>query len=458
MPISVRRATIARDEALVTSRVAPGIRAHLTAGGIAACAFLASACSSTGAVDRIYDGRLVRGPKVSAEAYGYALQGGIAEGAGDLRRARAAYEAAVHEAPNDPGILTRLGELRCKLDPLDPAADSAFGRALKLDAAFAEARLGRARCLAMASAHSRARAELDAVTPSERTSVDGEILRLKVLGAMDRNEDSELFERRALTLTQMTSDSSEAWRELLAFGQRRHDPALVARGLLGLLRSTPESTREVEAGVRELVAQGRIDLGRTVAASLVEWCGARGLQGARDPVVARLAVDDAILFGAREQVERRAIQGRVRLDEASARAWLLGRRELALSLATTMLEANPASRSAYAILTLAETYPEYAKKVRIPVALVQSTEALDAVSAFAVAVRLEQIESREVARSWLERVIPASPLLEGDPLMSGVAVDLASKHVLAESMLPLVLRRELVERRAAIAASGAGLR
>jgi tetratricopeptide (TPR) repeat protein len=428
------------------------------AGGIAACALFVSACSSTRSVERIYDGHLVRGAKVSAEAYGYALQGAIADGAGDYRRARAAYEAAANEAPHDPGIFTRLGEVRCKLDPRDPEAEAAFSRALKLDAAFAEARLGRARCLEMTAANVRARDQLEAVAQSERTSVDGETLRLNAARAIDNADDAALLERRAVALTLVASGSEEAWRALLAVGRRRRDQALVARGLVGLLRATPASTGEVEAGVLELVQQGRVDLGRMVAASLVDWRGARGFNVVQAPVIARLAVDDAILAGAREQVERRAIQGRVRVGEAAARAWLLQRRELALSLAMSTLDADPASGSAYAILTLAATYPEYANKARIPVALGQSTDALDATSAFAFALRLEQIESREVARFWLERVIPASPLLEGDPLMSGVAVDLASKHVLAESILPLVLRRELAERRAAIAALGEGLR
>src|SRR4051794_13474544 len=104
--------------------------------GIAlALAFAATGCAGESKVVRVYDGRIIEGEFVPPEAYAGYLKGVLAEEAGDLRSALAAYEQSAREDDEDPEPLTRIGELRCRLDPKDKAADAAFVRALKLDRA-----------------------------------------------------------------------------------------------------------------------------------------------------------------------------------------------------------------------------------------------------------------------------------------------------------------------------------
>ena len=55
------------------------------------------ACGSESKVVRVYDGRIVEGAYVPAEAYAAYLKGVLAEEAGDLRSALSSYELAVRD-------------------------------------------------------------------------------------------------------------------------------------------------------------------------------------------------------------------------------------------------------------------------------------------------------------------------------------------------------------------------
>ncbi|MCA9587011.1 MAG: tetratricopeptide repeat protein, partial [Myxococcales bacterium] len=117
----------------------------LQAGVIAAAALLGG-CGSRQTVARVYDGELRLGRAVGSEAYSAFLAGTLADAAGDSQRALAAYERALRLDDDAPEIWTRLGDLRCRLDPKDQVADRAFGRALDLDPTYAGAHAARSRC------------------------------------------------------------------------------------------------------------------------------------------------------------------------------------------------------------------------------------------------------------------------------------------------------------------------
>src|SRR5262249_39676930 len=97
----------------------------------ALCCPLVLACAGGQRVVRVYDGRVVEGTFGRQEAYAAYLKGVIAEEAGDLRTALAAYEEAAREDDEDPEPLTRIASVRCRLDPKDKGADDSVTRALK---------------------------------------------------------------------------------------------------------------------------------------------------------------------------------------------------------------------------------------------------------------------------------------------------------------------------------------
>src|SRR5688572_19460119 len=94
-------------------------------------------CGADPKVVRVYDGRIVEGTYVPSEAYTAYLEGTLAEEAGDLKTAVAAYKRAANADDEDPEVETRIGDVQCRVDPKDRAADEAFARAAKLDPSYA---------------------------------------------------------------------------------------------------------------------------------------------------------------------------------------------------------------------------------------------------------------------------------------------------------------------------------
>jgi tetratricopeptide (TPR) repeat protein len=99
----------------------------------------AAACSPRPAVYRAYSGNVVRGRFVEAGAYAAFLRGAIAEAEGRDRDALVAYGEADELDPGSPEIDTRIGEVRCRLNPRDATAQSRFAHALSLDPRYAPA-------------------------------------------------------------------------------------------------------------------------------------------------------------------------------------------------------------------------------------------------------------------------------------------------------------------------------
>ena len=105
-----------------------------------------AACSPRPAVDRVYSGNVVRGRFVEPGAYAAFLRGVIAEAEGRDRDALVEYAEADKLDPGSPEIDTRIGEVRCRLDPGDATAQSRFAHALSLDPRYAPAWQANAKC------------------------------------------------------------------------------------------------------------------------------------------------------------------------------------------------------------------------------------------------------------------------------------------------------------------------
>ena len=119
------------------------MRAHSAAA--ATLMFIAAtACHAGPDVARLKDGRAIDGGWISAEAYARFLEGAMFEANGDDANAALAYAAALAEDPNSPGVLARLGAVRCMTDPSN--ADAEFTRAEYVDPELEDAWLARAEC------------------------------------------------------------------------------------------------------------------------------------------------------------------------------------------------------------------------------------------------------------------------------------------------------------------------
>lgn len=417
--------------------------------GALGLASLALGCAGESKVVRVYDGRIVEGPYVPPEAYAAYLRGVLAEEAGDLRSALSAYERAAREDDSDPEPLTRIGDLRCRLDPKSKGADEALGQALRIDRTYAPAIAARARCAAARGDAAAGVAILETIAAEDRTSAGLEALFVRLAAARPDSATDRLARDRAIALTLASGEEPAAWDALAAWGRGKADGELLARGLEGLLGVAPLRSREVEAGALELLGVGHAGLARRVAARVADAPAELGVGAVHDPTVARLAIDEALLAGDLERAERRATRGHVALSEVAARALLLERPELAARLARGVLDADPnAGGAAMVLAALAARGPDAPSLARAAAGArgKDSTDRPSAACVFVLAERLAALATPETARLWASRVA-AAPMAPHDPVTGPVAVDLAARGVLAEAALPLELRLELAARR-----------
>lgn len=402
-------------------------------------------CASNGGVVRVYDGRVVEGAYVPAQAYAAFLEGALAEEAGDLRSALAAYERAVQEDDTDPEPLTRVGDIRCKLDPKSKVADEALARALRIDRTYAPAIAAQALCAGARGQTEIAVETMNRIATEDRTgTLEALFVHLAAqrgASAADRNSHA-----RALALTIARGESPAAWKALVSWGRSKGDGELVARGYENLVRVAPTMSGEVEAGALELLGLGHTSLARRVAVSIADAPAELGLGAIRDATVARLAIDEALLAGDLHRASRRAVRGHVPLAEVAARALLVERADLASILARNVLSADPDSGGAAMVLAAiaaregrTSSSAEWARSKR-------SSDRPAAACVLVFAERLAAAADVESARLWASRVVPAE-MAAHDPVVSPLAVDLAARGIIAEASLPLELRLELAARR-----------
>jgi hypothetical protein len=213
------------------------------------------------------------------------------------------------------------------------------------------------------------------------------------------------------------------------------------------LTVAPVRSRDVELGALELLGLGRAGLARRVAGAIADTSPERGVRRIHDGTVARLAIDEALLRGDEARAERRATRGHVARAEVAARALILERPEVAASIATNVVSADPGAGCAKMVLSALEARegraPAPADRTRGKEA---STDRPAAACVLVFAERLAALGGPGAARLWAARVAPL-PMSPHDPVTGPLAVDLAARGVVAESSLPLELRLELAARR-----------
>lgn len=118
--------------------------AGLRLASLGACALGLLGCGSTHTTQRVFDGHVIAGPYVEAEAYAAFAEGMYLEARGDWERAAGAYRRARARDPDSPGIAARLGALACRTS-LEAALDELKTSGIARD--YAPAWVERARCL-----------------------------------------------------------------------------------------------------------------------------------------------------------------------------------------------------------------------------------------------------------------------------------------------------------------------
>lgn len=388
---------------------------------------LLAGCVHPPAVERAYDGHVVEGRFIEPGAYAAFLRGVTAEAGGDMKEALSEYVDAARIDPTGVEIWTRIGELRCEVDPRDDQADTFFARALKLDATYARAWAARSRCALVrgdivgARAAARRAAELD-------PSADGANALLARIGGPE-----QVAAPRAMlvALTVTAREPVVAWDALGAWAESHNDIALWARALRETARMAPARRDDVTIGAEKLAGSGEIWAGRGVAAAAAAADGGGRSVVAEHPLGARLALDDAIAMGNGAAVSARATHLRLPLDEAAGRALLSGNRSLARELASASASADPTAIGARWVLAASGDLDLFgvAQDVR-PDGRVSSAAAF-----VAFASVLVHAASPERLRAMLAGLAHA-PIVAGDDLVVRPAVRLASHGAIAANDLP----------------------
>jgi tetratricopeptide (TPR) repeat protein len=392
----------------------------------ALCLLLTSACGAGSTVERAYDGHVVQGRSIDADAYAFFLGGAISEAAGNPSGALVDYERVTRIDGRSPEAWTRVGAMRCALRPSDPKADEAFARALRIDPRYAGAWAAKARC---ASARNDPAGTLDAARRAAELdpSADGANALLARAGTAVHDEGT----RDALVaLTATARDRVAAWDALANWASARGDVALWARALEALVAIAPARREAVARAAEELAGAGEIGAARSVAAAAAD-AGEGPMAEERAPLAARLAVDDAIGRGNVDAVRLRATRARVTLEEAGARALLAGQRDLARTIVQEVARADAGAAGARFVLAACEgrDLVGAATEARRGGAHISSS----GLAAFGVAV--VHAVSLDDARATLG-ALDHPPLVAGDDRVVRPAVELASRGALDMGAVP----------------------
>jgi hypothetical protein len=375
-------------------------------------------------VERAYDGDVVEGRFVDPEAYAAFLRGAIAEASGHHDEALAAYGDAAMLEPASPEVWTRIGDVRCQVDPRGSGAEDALSRALALEPGYAPAWAVRARCAlqrgdaSTASAAAARAAALDA-------GADGSNV---MLARTSAGAAQASLRARLVALTATARDPVVAWDALTTWAAGCADVPLWARALRELARIAPARRVSIARASEQLAGLGELGEARAVAAAAADAEATPLPDGT--PLAALLAVDDAISTHDLGTVRARATRVRVALDEVAGRALLAGDHALARELAEPVARGDPGAFGARLVLA--------ASSGGDLVAAASATQAGSTVPAGALVafgMAFARAAPRDEVRRALGR-ISASPLVSGDDRIERAAVELVSRGVLDAEKLP----------------------
>ncbi len=411
-----------------------------------AAMLLAPAACSKYQVTRVVDGQIMNGEYIQPEAYAAFLRGAIAEEARDLPGALVAYEEAARIDGDNPEIWTRVSSVRCAINPRDSGARWASARAVALDPDYAPAWTARAKC-DLARGEDRVGAERDALRAAdEEPKAVAPQVELALLEEK-HPRSSEMARNRLIALTITKGSSAVAWDALASWAKGHGDAILRARAYGEVAHRAPLRRAALAQEVTLLAGEGELPAARMLAGILVDAPGAGdrtsggpGAPPASVPLVARLAVDDAILSGNVDRVRRRATSAHLALDEVGGRALLLDQPAMAQELVSPLAAGDPGSAGARLVLAVAaydlHDPAEIARALGARESEGSTAPRETAASALLPFVRLvARSMSRADAHAVIDAMVPA-PLVDGDPLVTPVAVDLASRGVIAKTTLP----------------------
>jgi hypothetical protein len=377
-------------------------------------------------VERAFDGQVAGGRPVEPRAYAAFLRAAIAEAQGDTSAALAAYVETVRVDPRAAEAWTRLGALRCRVDPPDPQVDAAFARASGLQPDDAGVWSARASC-------ALARGDIGGARALARNAValdpHADAVNL-LLASIAPPQDAQTTRATLVALTVTARDQSAAWDALATWAHARREVGLWAYALAEIARAAPARRAEVARAAEELSGVGQTWEARVVASAAADaddrpFDADRGL-------AARLALDEAIARGDVGAVSDRATRLRLPLDEAAGRAFLARRRSLAHDLVASDARADPGATGARLVLAAIGAGDVFAAAHDAT----SSTKPIVSAGAFvAFACALTEVMSQEDAGAALARLAHA-PIVAGDDVVVRPAVDLVARGVLGIDALP----------------------
>ncbi len=390
-----------------------------------ALALALAACVGSPVVERAYEDRSTEGRYVEPAAYAAFLRGVLAEASGGPKEALDAYEEAAGLDPHTPEIWTRIGAVRCRLDRADARADKAFSRALGLDPGHARAWTAKAECARSRGDDAGAREAASRAVALDPDADDANALLLEARLGRDPQARTALV---ALTLT--AGDRVLAWETLARWAESSGDVTLRVRALGELARIEPARRDGAAHAAEKLAVAGDLVDARTLAAAVAD-AGSSPLPDGH-PLAARLAVDEAIARGEAALVRARATRTRVSLEEAAARALLLGAAALAKEIASIVVLADPGALGARLVLAASEgrDLPGAARRVDAARAAAVSAAAL-----VAFAAGLVYTVTPEEAKATLAR-IAHEPIVPGDAAVTQRAAALVASGTLDGGVLP----------------------
>jgi hypothetical protein len=309
----------------------------------------ASGCAPHPSVTRLVNGVPIAPRYVAIGAYEAYLRGALAESAGHDAEALEAFEAAASDDAEAPDIWTRIGALRCRLDPADDAGPEALERALRVDPSYGPAYRALGSCEEVRGNHAASLAALTravAVDPGVASSA-----------ALARHEGPAGGTSALLALTERYGDDPAAWKALAAWSRAHGEATLFHRAMARALAGDVALRREAALGAEWLADVGHDDEARALAGQAADRVD-DPLAGRRDalpPLAAYLAVDDAILAGDTAKVARRLVEVRVPPVVAGLRARLLGKLTVVQPLLDRLAAAEPDETRAVTVLDAGPT-------------------------------------------------------------------------------------------------------
>lgn len=308
-------------------------------------------CSFTPVVTRSYGGRIVEGRYIEPEAYSAFLRGAIAEASGHAAEALEGYGVAARLDPDGVEIWTRIAAVRCAASPSDPRADDALARAFAIEPGFAQAWEVKATC---ALARGDVAAAREAAAKAMALGPEQDAAQV-LLADTARPERSSEARGALVALTATAEDPVLAFSALARWALSHGDSALASFAYERLVKMAPSYRGATAEAAERLALAGERGEARRVAAAAVD-ASESPFSAAAHPLAARLAIDDAIVRKDAALARRRTLRVRLSIEEAAARALLVGDAPLARAIASNESSGDADDRGVKLVLAAGDRH------------------------------------------------------------------------------------------------------